>query len=607
MNKSFLAIAVAASLSSYASFSLAEASQSSAQTRQANETMVVTANRFEQPAGQVLASIDVVTRDDIERTQAKSLTDIVRYLPGVQVSQNGGRGQSTSLFLRGTESAHTLVLLDGVRVNSATAGGFDLSSIPAVIIERVELIRGPRAAVYGADAIGGVLNIITTPEPGESVHKGIAGVGGDGYYQGAWRSVGQIGDNTQGQVTLNKEHSDGYNIRQGTSSDKGETYGYDTQDLVARIDHRFSDSFGANASIVYNQGYSQYDQGSRYRADLDSYQLTTEGYYTSSFWSSKLRFTKYKTDSTNYPESSPASQSSFVTRRNVANWINAVAVSENWTINAGVDLEDENVTGTTVYTKQSRTNNAVFVTSSSRWQAFMLDASARHDDNESYGEHTTWSLALGWQFTQGLRAYVSSGTAFKAPTFNDLYYPNSGNPDLKPQESKSTEIGIDGVHDLISWRLSAYQSEIDNMIIYYPPIWTPENVDATIKGVEFDAQFQTGFISHDVSLGYMDPKDSKGLQLARRAKETASWRGFYITDNWNASLGMLYQGERYSDPSNLDRLPGYVIWDIAANYNLTPNWLLSGRVENLFDKEYETATDYKAQGRVWFLQTSYQF
>ncbi|PSW03363.1 TonB-dependent receptor domain-containing protein [Photobacterium lipolyticum] len=573
-----------------------------------DEVMVVTANRFSQPAGNVLASLDVVTRQQIELAQAKSLVDVIRYLPGVQIDQNGGRGQKTSVFIRGSESSHTLVLLDGVRINSATAGGFNFSGIPAAVIERVELIRGPRAAVYGADAIGGVINIITVPDDYDTKHQLTAGIGGDGYYQGAWRSVGRINDKTVGQITLNKEYTDGYNIKEGSFADSGNDYGYETRDLVAGLNHQFTDAVSANLNLLYNDGYSQYDSyGALKRADLESYQLSAEGAYSSDLLLSSLRYSKYKNDTNNYTESAPTSNSQFITYRESINWLNTFELADRWMMSAGFDWDNEEVGGTTNYVDNSRVNRAVFVTSTANLANVTLEASARHDDNESYGNHTTWGLALGWQFTEELKAYVSHGTAFKAPTFNDLYYPDSGNPDLQPQESDSTEVGIAGSHRLVSWRLSAYDSKVDNMIIYYPPTWTPENVDAELKGIEFDAQFDTGFISHDLTLGYSDPKDTNGFQLARRARESASWKGTYSADTWGTTLGMRYQGKRYSDPSNLQALPSYVVWEVVANYDVTDSWKLSGRVDNLFDKDYSTATDYKSQGRIWYLETSYQF
>lgn len=573
-----------------------------------DEIMVVTANRFAQPAGNVLASLDVVTRQQIEQAQAKSLVDIIRYLPGVQIAQNGGRGQKTSVFIRGSESSHTLVLLDGVRINSATAGGFDFSGLPAAVIERVELIRGPRAAVYGADAIGGVINIITVPDDDNTKHQLSAGIGGDGYYQSAWRSVGRINDKTVGQITLNKEYTDGYNIKEGSFSDSDNDYGYETKDLVARLNHQFTDAFSTNLNVLYNTGYSQYDSyGALRRTDLELYQLSAEGIYASDLLLSSLRYSKYKNDTNNYTESAPTSNSQFITYRESINWLNTFELADRWIMSAGFDWENENMGGSTNYDDKSRINRAAFVTSTANLADVTLEASVRNDNNESYGSYTTWGLALGWQFTEELKAYVSHGTAFKAPTFNDLYYPDSGNPDLQPQESDSTEIGIAGSHRLVSWRLSAYDSKVENMIIYYPPTWTPENVDAKLKGIEFDAQFDTGLISHELTVGYSDPKDTKGFQLSRRAKESASWKGTYSGNIWDTTLGMRYQGQRYSDPSNLEALPSFVVWEVVANYDVTDSWTLSGRVDNLFDKDYSTATDYKSQGRIWYLETSYQF
>lgn len=182
-----------------------------AQDSNTDNTLVVTANRFQQPVDTVLAPTSVVTREDIDRWQSKSLTDVMRRLPGVDIAQNGGLGQLSSVFIRGTNSSHVLVLIDGIRLNQAgVTGSSDLSQIPVSLVQRVEYVRGPRSAVYGSDAIGGVINIITTRDKDGTTLT--AGVGSNGYQNYDASTQQKLGDNTRVTLAGNYEYTKGFDV-----------------------------------------------------------------------------------------------------------------------------------------------------------------------------------------------------------------------------------------------------------------------------------------------------------------------------------------------------------------------------------------------------------
>ncbi|WP_300175645.1 TonB-dependent receptor [uncultured Aliivibrio sp.] len=579
-------------------------------TTETDETMVVTANRFEQSESSILASVSVVTKEEIELLQAKTLTEVLRYIPGIQVGESGGPANTTSVFLRGSESNHTLVLLNGMKINNASSGGFDFSIIPIETIEQVEVIRGPRAAVYGADAIGGVINLITKTESKESFHQIKTTVGSDAYYQTSWQSKGQLNDDTYGSFLVNYKESDGYNIKEGTSSDSDSEYGYESKDFIASIDHRFTDVLSINFDVFYVDSLSDYDKyGSFSKQDSEFFQFNTELNYINDNYSSVVNLAKSIQENNSYPESNSSLNSIFKTDRSTFNWLNSYQYTSNLVINAGLDFTNEDVSsGTTDYTKKDRTNKAVFVTTTADINDFTLDGSFRFDKDSGFGDFTTWSAALAYAFNNHLKTYASYGTAFKAPSFYDLYDPNRGNPELDAEESNSAEIGLIGQFDVMNWRLSIFNSDIKDMIVYYEHLnWAPINTDAEIKGVEFEGDFTTWFIDHHISLALMDPKDSEGKQLARRAKETGSWIGTLVQDEWDTSLGMTYQGDRYSDYSNNDKLDAYMLWNLSANYYVTSKMTISGKVNNLFNEEYQTALDYVTQERSYYLSASYIF
>ncbi|KFI11539.1 TonB-dependent receptor [Vibrio coralliilyticus] len=606
MNRSILAIAVASLLP--------HASLSYAQEASADETMVVTASRFEQSEASVLASVTTITREEIDTLQAKSLTEVFKYVPGVQLGESGDSFHSTSIFIRGSESKHSLILLNGVKVNSASQGGFDLSLLPVEIIERIEIIRGPRAAVYGADAIGGVINFITH-QAGDSLHQIKTSMGSDSYYQTSWQSRGQINEKTYGTFFVNYKETDGYNIKEGTSKDIGGEYGGESKDFTASLFHELSSKVQLNLDVFYSDSLSEFNGSNSSFAttlnerDAEFFQVSGGALYSNNAMSSRLSFSKSIQESTSYPVSEREHVSTYKTNRTSLNWLNSFFVEDGFKVNAGLDVVNEDVSsGTVDYVKKDRTNTGVFITSTKELGQFTLDGSVRFDDDTSFDNFTTWSAAIAYDFNEKLRVYGSYGTAFKAPSFYDLYDPTSGNPNLKVEESASSEIGLIGQFELIDWRLSAYVSKLEDMIIYYEHLnWAPTNTDADISGIEFEGSFDTGPIYHTVGLAYMDPEDSEGKQLARRAKETASWIGTFTQDSWDLSLSMVYQGDRYDDYSNNNKLEAYSLWNLSTNYYVTSNITLSGKVNNLLDEDYQTAKEYLTPERSYYLSASYQF
>lgn len=584
-------------------------------TTDTDEVMVVTANRFEQSESTVLASISVVTKEEIELLQAKSLTEVLRYIPGIQVGESGGPSNTTSVFLRGSESKHTLVLLNGMKINNASQGGFDFSIIPVETIEQVEVIRGPRAAIYGADAIGGVINLITRTNRKDDLHQIKTSAGSDGYYQTSWQSKIQLSEDTYGTFLVNYKESDGYNIKEGTSKDIGGEYGYESKDFVASLVHDFSSNIALNLDVYYVDSLNDFNGSDSSwnttlnKQDAEFFQVNGGAKYIGEQFSSRVNVSKSIQENNSYPESEPAYNSIYKTDRTTLNWLSSYQYTNHWVINAGLDFANEDVSsGTTDYVKKDRTNKAAFVTTTAEISDLTLDGSVRFDKDNGFGDFTTWSVAVAYAINDNIKPYASYGTAFKAPSFYDLYDPNYGNPNLDVEESKSAEVGVIGQSSLINWRLSAFSSDIEDMIIYYEHLgWSAVNTDADIKGVEFEGDFTTGIIDHRISLALMDPEDSEGKQLARRAKETGSWVGTLTQDEWDVSLGMTYQGDRYSDYSNNDKLDAYMLWNLSANYYITSNVTVSGKVSNLLDEEYQTAKDYLTPERGYYLSASYLF
>ncbi|OIN25266.1 TonB-dependent receptor domain-containing protein [Vibrio barjaei] len=616
MNKSFLAIAVAASLSSYASFSLAEATNPSEQSKLANETMVVTANRVEQQLKDVLAPIEVVDREQIDAIQAKSVSEILRRLPGVQIANQGGIGQNAELYIRGRSSKNTLVLINGVRIGSATTGAANLSAIPLDGVQRIEIIRGARAAVYGSDAVSGVVNIITTNKNG-SPSRVKAGAGSFGSYNlGGTLSLGDA-ENGWLNLTATHQSSNGYNVQPtSTNPIDADDDGYTSQYLVLDMGKRLDQNWQLKANGYYQKHNIEFDNPwtGVDKSDSDLYSFSVAGDYMRNNFDSSLTLTTNQDKAKSYGQGAP--EGTISTNRVAVNWNNNVKVNDELSFLGGIDWYKDKVDNTTkAMTKDTRDNGAIFLGALYNQERLSLEANVRHDDNSAYGNYTTYQLGGGVNVTEQLKVVAMHGTAFKAPTFNELYWPKEcgpwgcyeGNPNLVPEESATSEIALEGEFALLGFRLGAYRSNVDKMIASNGS--TNVNINkAKIEGIELVTRFDTGAIEHEVSYDYLDAKDeSTGKDLVRRARNSGKWNASYNIASWRFELSYLYQGKRYNDAANTQVLDPYSLVDIAGTYYFDNGLSLGAKVGNLFNEEYETVSGYKTPERNYYVNAMYQF
>ncbi len=594
-----------------------------------SDTLVVTANRFQQPVNTVLAPTDVVTRDDIQRWQSKDLNDVMRRLPGVDISQTGGMGNSSSLYVRGTEGRHVLVLIDGVPMARAgISNGIDISQIPVSLVQRVEYIRGPRSAVYGSGAIGGVVNIITMSDNERAQIN--AGVGTDGYqtYDGAVNK--RFGD-TVVTVAGAYQTTNGFNVQPNSPySGDSDRDGYRNKLFLGGVQHKFDDNFsgffrgyGYTANSDYDQGSYGYaggnDESQSYNQSWDTGLRYNSGIYSSQLIANyqRLKNYNYSNDLGRYAGDATLDDM----EQRYIQWGNNVEVGHG-AISGGVDWKQEKLTSssTTLSDTYKRDTTGLYLTGQQQIDAVTLEASGREDHDEQFGWHGTWQTAAGWEFVDGYRATLSYGTGFLAPSlgqqfgatrFASSYGPGiAANPNLKPEESKQWETGLEGVTGPLDWRLSAYRYEIQNLIDYKNNQYI--NVkSATIKGVEWTGNITTGPVDHHLTLQYVDPRDDQTDKvLYRRAKQQVKYEltGQVADLGWNVMYQ--YLGERYDndyDNSRDVKMGGVSLWDIGLSYPVTSHLTVRGKIANLFDKDYETVYGYQTAGREYTLSGSYTF
>lgn len=594
-----------------------------------SDTLVVTANRFQQPVNTVLAPTDVVTRDDIQRWQSKDLNDVMRRLPGVDISQSGGMGNSASLYVRGTEGRHVLVLIDGVPMARAgISNGIDIGQIPVSLVQCVEYIRGPRSAVYGSGAIGGVVNIITMSDNERAQIN--AGVGTDGYqtYDGAVNK--RFGD-TVVTAAGAYQTTNGFNVQPNSSySGDSDRDGYRNKLFLGGVQHQFDDNFsgffrgyGYTANSDYDQGAYGYaggnDETQSYNQSWDTGLRYSSGIYSSQLIANyqRLKNYNYSNDLGRYAGEATLDDM----EQRYIQWGNNVEVGHG-AISGGVDWKQEKLTSssTTLADTYKRDTTGLYLTGQQQIDAVTLEASGREDHDEQFGWHGTWQTAAGWEFVEGYRATLSYGTGFLAPSlgqqfgatrFASTYGPGiAANPNLKPEESKQWEAGIEGLTGPLDWRLSIYRYEIQNLIDYKNNQYI--NVkSATIKGVEWTGDLTTGPVDHHLTLQYVDPRDDQTDKvLYRRAKQQVKYEltGQIAELGWNVMYQ--YIGERYDNDYDNGRdvkMGGVSLWDIGLSYPVTSHLTVRGKIANLFDKDYETVYGYQTAGREYTLSGSYTF
>lgn len=572
------------------------------------DDVVVTANRIARSADETLASVTVITRKDIEQKQAQSVPDLLSGLPGVQFTNNGGVGKSTSLSLRGTNDGHTLIMIDGVRIGSATLGSTGLQDLPIEQIDRIELVRGPRASLYGSEAIGGVIQIFTRkgPQPasfslGGGTHQTFEGSAAGGFGdQNLWLNVGASGYATHG-------------INSRETANEPDHDSYSRSSFNTRGGGRIGKALSYDLQAMHTEGRNKYDGNPNItdiRQDLYAGNLS---YALNSHYSTSFKLAQNLDATTNLKDEKFSSRVD--TRRSQATWQNDFTLIDGQQLVGGFDYQYDEILSNSSYDRNKRVNKAVFAEYLGEFGNADLQVSGRHDKNEQFGHHNTGSVAAGYRFSPALRLRTSYGTAFKAPSFNDLYYPYSGNPSLQPETSRTLEAGAGGKIGQFSWDAAVYKTRINNLIAWAPDAsgnWYPSNISrAHITGLELSASQKFGDTTVSASASLINPKDhsggaTEGNLLARRARQTGRIDIDHLIGKWSVGGSLNGTGKRYDAANNTVKLGGYATADLRVEYRFNPEWRIQTRIENVFDKRYQTVNTYNQPGVGAYVTVRYQ-
>lgn len=582
------------------------------------DPVVVTATRTPEPESRTLTSVTLIDRAEIERRQARSVPDLLRGLAGVSVSASGGPGQPSSVFVRGTDADQVLVLIDGIKVGGATLGSAQLENLPIEQIERIELVRGPRSSLYGSEAIGGVIQIFTRKGGGALTPRLSVGAGSDGNATG---SLGLSGGGDRGWFNLggSLEQTDGFNACNGRPDPFAgcgvyelDSDGYQNRSASARAGYNLHERAEIDVHWLRTDNEVDYDGGpfsgnsarsaqqmlggSARLRPLDPWTLTLAG---GRYWDQYRAYFQ------------GAFLDRFDTERDTLSLQSDYAPFPGQLLTLGIDYLEDRVDGTVVYAEGSRDNRGVFGQYQGQWGDLDAKLSLRQDDNEQFGTQGTGNAALGYRLPGGLRLVGSYGTAFKAPTFNDLYYPFFGNPELEPEQSSSGELEVSGNLPLGNWSLSLYRTDIDDLIAFDPFTFQVDNIDqAQIRGLEASTYLALGGWSLRGNLTLMEPKNrsdgpNEGKLLPRRPEQSVSFDLDRRLGPWLLGGRVDWVGRRFDDLANSVRLDPYTLVGLRVEFALSENLRLQGRIDNLLNQGYETAAFYNQPGRGYFLTLRY--
>lgn len=606
MKKSLLTAAVALPLSA-------------AQAATDLDEIVVTPTRTAQTVDESLTSVTVISREDIERSQPATVTELLRSQAGIHISHNGGIGKTSSVFLRGTNADHVLVLIDGVRASSATLGEFSWSNFSPAQIERIEIVYGPRASLYGSDAIGGVIHIFTRTPRGASARFTL---GSDETKAGQVAFGG--GETWRYSITAGGLNTGGIPVVKNDDADVG----YDNRNLTLALDGALSSRTDLKLSATQAEGTNELDPETGnidYRNRVLSARLRHD---TAERWHQTLTLGHALDESRSF---SPFMPATITTNRLSASWQHDVALGHGL-LSAGIDhWQDEAEKDDSGIIDETLRNTGLFLQHQFGLAGGDINLAIRQDEHSEFGSETTWSAAWGMDVTDRTRISASHGTAFKAPTVNDLFWPHGsseffgttyiteGNPDLRPESSRTTEVILrQQLSDSSHLAATAYYTEVENLIDWQSTqtgadeyTFRPDNVsEASIRGLTLQAGTRLAGWSVNGSFDYLDALDeARDEQLDRRPKRTLKISANRIVGRHDLGIEGLAFSDRL-DNNGATELDAYQLVNLQYRYRLGKDFMLGARVENLLDEDYVLAKSFSGEfntlDRSIYVSLSYQ-
>ena len=580
------------------------------------DPVVVIGTREPQALSKSVADIVLIDRDTLRDSGAASVEEVLRRYAGLQILQNGGPGQTAGYLLRGTNTNSTVVMIDGLRIGSATLGQAAFEALSLDQIERIEVLRGPASGLYGSDAVGGVIQIFTKRGQGPlNITAGVAVGEYDSRKADFALSGAQAGFDYA--ASIGRETSDGV-----SSIRPNDLNGYYNPDrdgfrrtaATARLGFTPAEGHRIGVSASQNKLNSQYDSANfnppdflpdatpDFRNRLTTRVVSADYRGTlSPIWTTTVLATHGIDDSrSGAPDPVP-----FKTTRDQATWQNALRLAPDQQLLLAYEHLSEKAEGV-VTEALKRTNNAYIAGYTGQFGATSLQANLRRDDNSAYGGFTTGTLGASYALTETLKVRALAGTSFRAPTFNDLYFPFYGRPDIQPERGRSIEFGVNWRSGASSAAATVYRNKVRDLIVYNPdPSGTEcpagffgcaDNIGrAKLQGATLSGAHRFGNLSLAATVDFLDARNVEtGARLPRRAAHQESVSADYDTGVWSVGASLTEVGAR---PDVGAQLGAYAVTDQRATWRFLPQWRLEAKVLNVADRDVQPVYSYQGLGR----------
>ncbi len=609
------------------------------------EILVTTPTRKSENQKNIIANTTVITEEEIEQAGLSSLAELLQKQSGIEISNLGGPGKVSSINIRGTSSTHSIILLDGMRIGASTSSMTAIENLPLSQIEKIEIVRGPASSLYGQDGIGGVIQIFTK-KGREGFHPYLSI--GYGRYQTKQLNAGISGGNKTTSYALNISgtNTDGFSAFVPDSSKASNTQNldkdkYKNRSISSTLSYNLNKDYKIDLQYFLTTGRNMFDnrfanfspdQNYRDKSKQEVYAMKTTG-QINKLWESSIKIGK-STDL--YSAQQHYNMDTFVYDPDVVDLYETTQYQMTWQNNIKLnkgslvmlyDFLQEKIDTTDLYDKTKRTNNGFVLGYNTEYNQNTLQTSLRKDLNSQYNNETTGNIGYAYQINPQWKISSSFGTAFVAPSFNYLYSSVDswalGNPDLKPEKSKNIEGSIKYQDNSKSFSLTAYQNAIKDFIIYEAIAensrTNTQNLnEAKIQGVTLTGDQSFEHIQLKGSLTAESPKNKDtNKYLPRRAKLYGNLGINYYIQEWIFGIEQIGSGSRYDDKANNNKIEGYTITNLIANFALNEKTTINFRLDNAFDKAYALAYEgsqssstgyiYQTPGRSLYANLRYDF
>ncbi|GGZ11337.1 TonB-dependent receptor plug domain-containing protein [Pseudoduganella plicata] len=586
------------------------------------DSVIVTASRTPQLASEVIADTLTISAQDIANAGVGSLTELLQRQRGLEVTRNGGPGTNASVLLRGASANQSIVLVDGVRIGSVSGGAANWSAIPLSAIDHIEIVYGPLSTLYGADAIGGVIQLFTKKGKGAPAVTAFVGAGSDATYE-ADAAISGGTDRVSYSLSVGKELSEGFSAtRAPSSSYNPDDDGYHRKSAAGQVSVQLAPGHEVGGVFLYSDTTADYDSGA-----FDAYSTQVQSNFAAYSrnritpkWTMFLQAAQSRDKSGSFYAPGPFGGSQIDSKQTTFTWQNDIRIgSDNLQLLA--EHRKEEADGTTTELNKERTTKSYAATYSLKRGAHLVNIGVRNDDSSQYHSRTTGSLGYGYRVSDALRVEASFGTSYRAPTFNELYYSGYGNENNRPEKGRNAEIGAhynDGTTELGA---VYYHNKLTDLLVNTTPCPFPsdEKNDYTwgcaynvnkglLEGLTLNARRQFGAFSVAADIDFQDPRDeTTGKRLQRRAKRHANVIVEYVNGPLTGGVEWHLSSARFDDAANRNTLPGYGTVNLYATYRFARDWSALIRWNNVADKAYELARYYQTGGSTAFAGVRYGF